>query len=233
MVQEDYTHCAQQLLRVSEFSVAVNGLVKLLRTFVLSLLGKYCQKMTATVSIVRVGFVLFTLVVCTVSARKCYVCDSRQNPGCSDANQISQLYQDCSNMGGFGGTYQQPGSFGQPGQQGGFGQQGGQFGANYGGDRCYKMMIVGGQGGPVGGGGFQNQPQVIRGCGAPPMMGGGQPGMGGMVGSDGCSWMGNIMTCSCDWNYCNGSTRVSTTSFYSLLAIAAFASLFSLSSRKP
>ena len=92
-------------------------------------------------------------------ARKCYQCDSLQNPGCADANQISQLYTDCANpsYGGAGGGFQ-----GGIGQQGGIGvginqqpfgnqlgnpqalgQQGyGGVGSGYGGDRCVKYTIV-------------------------------------------------------------------------------------------
>ncbi|OQV12904.1 hypothetical protein BV898_12826 [Hypsibius exemplaris] len=155
-------------------------------------------------------------------ARKCYVCDSVMNPGCADANQISQNYQDCSQGGGlYGGSFSgqqqfpQQGvqQFGQPnqypqqlGQQGNFGGVGGYGGV--GGDRCVKIMTVTGQG----------QPRVQRACGNAGVQG------------DGCYWQGAQQYCSCNWNYCNGSSRLSTTSAFFFAGVATVLSLLFRSS---
>lgn len=172
--------------------------------------------------------VLF-IAVPSALARKCYQCDSYQNPGCADANQISQLYTDCANGGGmqysgqqqFGGAgtgMQQPGQFGQQGGQ--FPQQMGQVGqpgmggSSYGSygssDRCMKITTVGGMGGIQG-----SQPRIQRLC-----------GNGNGMAQDGCSWQGNVQVCSCNSNYCNGSSRLSTSSMSALL-IAGLATVIS------
>ncbi|XP_055355864.1 uncharacterized protein LOC129601156 [Paramacrobiotus metropolitanus] len=153
--------------------------------------------------------VLFAAVP-SVLSRKCYVCDSQQNPSCADGYQTGSMsYQDCSTYGsgGFGQFGQQGGQFGQGGQAGQFGQ-GGQFPQQQFGygdmNRCFKLTRVNPAGGPA---------IITRGCGSGMQMQG--PSYGAT--SDGCVWNGLQQSCSCDSNYCNGSARFTPTRFTALL----------------
>lgn len=157
--------------------------------------------------------VVILAVVPSVLSRKCYVCNSQQNPACADGYQTGQMqYVDCSNQ-QYGGGYNPQFPQGQPGiQPPGVGQPGGFPGQQlgYGGDRCIKVTTVGQVG-------INGQPVVTRSCGSSMNL-----PMGGST--DSCIWQGTVQTCTCDSNYCNGSSQLSK-SAKSIALVTGFVTL--------